>query len=600
MDRPTAKRQKVNQHQYDGSNNPGLIYEQVNTQKDYERPETQDHDKFAFPPRQTLSDFMPVDEFAFPPRQSRDEMETIPLRVAVKQAQMRIEAERAEREYAKFKKTEKKRSAKGVILMMLLLVFLSGVGFAGWYYWWTTYATFEYTLQPIVILEGQNVTPSDFIYPDASMERVHAAYRNPGFRPVAGQHSIPLALTMGWRSVDATASLLVLTTLDGFSHEYTEPGEMPKAQDYITNADEALDIPFEVRYLEEPLSLDKYEVGEFTLYLTMNDIPFEVALSVIDTTPPTASANSMVIQVGEEVKPMDFVRDISDASEIGHVRFIEEPDILAHKDQIVQIEIADIHGNNTYISSGLTILLNQEPPIIEGVETIASMVGDPILYRQGVTAHDDFGRPLEIDVDSSKVDQYSEGIYTVVFKATDFTGLTTVEEALVHVVAVDLDYVNERVDEVLATILEDGMTQLEEVHAIFMWVRQNVAMASTRGGPASSYEGAYRALQDRRGNCYIFYSISEVMLTRAGVPNMLIERIPGTPTNHRWNLINPDGKGWHHYDSYPSRVGSWLQMAYFTDSQARTFTYDLANLEERPMNNYYTYVTELYPEVVQR
>ena len=569
--------------------------------QNYDKPEANVYEQLAFPPRQVQVDVSQTEEqFAFPPRQSQEEVKAVPLRVAVKQAQMRIEAQRAEREYEHFKQKEKKRSAKGIIIMMLLLVFLSCAGFAGWYYWWTTYATFEYILQPIVLLEGQSVTPSDFMSTDISMERVTAAYRNPGFKPEAGHQNVPLALTLGWRSVDANASLYVLTTLKGFSHEYTEEGVVPKPLELITNINEAWDIQLDVRYIEEPLALDKYEVGEYTLFLTLDEIPFEVTLNVVDTTPPTATANSKVIMIGETVEPSDFVANIYDASPIGHVKFIEEPDVLAHKDQIVQIEIADIYGNSFEVASALTILLNQDPPKIEGVETIASMVGDPIMYRQGITAHDDFGRPLEVEVDSSGVDQYSEGIYTVKFKATDFTGLSTVEEAQVHVVAVDLDYVNERIDEVLGTILNDEMTQLEQVHAIFMWVRQNVTIASTRGGPASSYEGAYRALQDRRGNCYIFYSISEVMLTRAGIPNMLIERIPGTPTNHRWNLINPDNLGWHHYDSYPSRVGSWLQMAFFTDHQARVFTQMLANHEERPMSNYYTYNPELYPEVVQR
>lgn len=563
---------------------------------------SQDQEKLAFPPRHPQVDVGEWDEqFAFPPRQSQpEEQKVIPLRVAVKQAQMRIEAQRKEREYQQFKQKEKKRSPKGIILMLVLLFFLSGTGFAGWYYWWTTSATFEYELQPIVILEGQSVDPNDFLYPGENMERVTAVYRNARFTPVAGQQNVPLALTMGWRSIDAVASLYVMTTLDGFTHEFTETGMPPGAREFVTNADIAVNTPFDVRYIEEPLPLEDYEVGEHTLFLTLNDAEFEVLLSVVDTTPPIATANGVAILVGEEVEPMDFIASIEDASPIGAVRFVEEPDILAHKDQIVQIEIEDIHGNSTVISSGLTIQLNMEPPVIEGVETIASNVGDPIFYRQGIIAHDDFGRPLEVEVDSSRVDQYSEGIYTVIFTATDKTGLSTVEEAQVHVVAIDIEYVLERVDEVLASILEEGMTQLEQVHAIFMWVRQNLTIAQTRGGPASSYEGAYRAIQDRRGNCYIYYSISEVMLTRAGIPNMLIERIPGMPTNHRWNLINPDNLGWHHYDSFPSRVGSWLQMAFFTDSQARTFTHMLENHEERPVSNYYTYDPTLYPEVVQR
>jgi len=88
------------------------------------------------------------------------------------------------------------------------------------------------------------------------------------------------------------------------------------------------------------------------------------------------------------------------------------------------------------------------------------------------------------------------------------------------------------------------------------------------------------------------------MFTRAGIPNMLIERIPGTPTAHRWNLINPDDLGWHHYDSFPVRLGMGIQMAFFTDTQAAEFTEQIAGFTDRPVENYYTYDPLLYPEIV--
>jgi hypothetical protein len=95
-----------------------------------------------------------------------------------------------------------------------------------------------------------------------------------------------------------------------------------------------------------------------------------------------------------------------------------------------------------------------------------------------------------------------------------------------------------------------------------------------------------------------FFSISEIMLTRAGIPNEQIDRIPGTPLRHRWNLVNPDDLGWHHFDSFPSPFGVGRQKAFFTDSQAEEFTHQFATREENPMNNYYTYDPSLYPTIV--
>jgi len=90
------------------------------------------------------------------------------------------------------------------------------------------------------------------------------------------------------------------------------------------------------------------------------------------------------------------------------------------------------------------------------------------------------------------------------------------------------------------------------------------------------------------------------LLTRAGIPNMMVERIPGTETNHRWNLVNPDGLGWRHYDSFPTRLRlGTLIMAYFTSTQAEEFTLQISEFTERPMRNYFTYDPALYPEIVR-
>jgi len=229
------------------------------------------------------------------------------------------------------------------------------------------------------------------------------------------------------------------------------------------------------------------------------------------------------------------------------------------------------------------------------------MLGDPILYMQGVTAYDDFNRDFTemVAVDNSDVNQFAVGVYTVRYTVTDYTGLTFEVEETVHVLDVDIDFVNEQVDGELAKILNENMTQLERVSAIYTWIKRNLTYAQNRERPETAYEGAYRALRDRRGNCYVFYSISAVMLERAGIPNMLIERIDGTPTRHRWNLINPDDLGWHHYDSYPVRASHGINMAFFTNSQAAELTRRLANLSIRPAENYYTYDPALYPEIVE-
>jgi len=496
----------------------------------------------------------------------------------------------------------KKRSTQSVVLTVLLIAVLAGAGFLGWFYWWTTHATFEYSLQPLVILEGQDVAPEDFLSPGENMESISAVFRNPGFRPSPGKQDVQLTLSMGWRGVETGTSLYVLTTVNEMEHEFAETGPELKAAGFLTNAD-TVDIPFAIDFVEEPMLLEDYPVGDYTLKLIMNEIPFDVLLSVKDTTPPEATPVDIDILIGEEIKPEDFVKDVSDASDhlpILITYFEEEADNLG-RDQTVAIKIEDHYGNYTVVNAKLTVKHNTEAPVIEGTDTILNTFGDTILFLQGVTATDDFGRDItdRIVVDSSDVNTSVVGTYTVRYKVTDFTGLTFEIEETVHILDIDFDYVNSEVDRELAGIINDGMTQLQQVRAIWSWIRTNITYAQNRDRPETAYEGAYRALRERRGNCYIFYSISEMMFTRAGIPNMMIERIEGTPTRHRWNLVNPDGLGWHHFDSYPTRLNLGLQMAFFTSSQAASFTRQIANLEERAMSDYYTYDASKYPEIVQ-
>jgi transglutaminase-like putative cysteine protease len=167
----------------------------------------------------------------------------------------------------------------------------------------------------------------------------------------------------------------------------------------------------------------------------------------------------------------------------------------------------------------------------------------------------------------------------------------------VFIIDIDIDAIYEEVDSVLDRIIDDNMTQLEQARAIHRWIARNIRYSYTRGGPPTIYEAAYRALRNRSGNCFNYYALAEIMLTRSDIPNMLIERIPGTPTTHRWNLINPDGLGWHHFDSAPTRIGFYSDTTLFTSGQAESYSRRL--LELGASRNYYTYDPELYPEIAQ-
>jgi len=318
---------------------------------------------------------------------------------------------------------------------------------------------------------------------------------------------------------------------------------------------------------------------------------------VMDTTPPTADTIDKTILIGEIAKPEDFVTNIFDDSEIASIEFVKTPNFESRNEQTVQIKITDEHNNSAVFEAKLVIKINQAPPVIEGAEDIVSTVGNPIMYRQGVTAHDDFGRELELQVDSSEVNQHEVGQYSIRYRATDLTGNPVEIEKVVYIININIDDVHNEADKILTEILSDGMSQLEKVRAIHTWVRVNIGYATVIGGPADTvYEDAYRAIRDRQGDCFIFYAIGDVLLTRAGIENMPINRIPGTPTRHRWSLVNPDNLGWHHFDTTPTTLGLGSETAFFTSTQAKEFTRRF--VEFNGTQDFYTFNAELYPAIV--
>jgi len=483
-----------------------------------------------------------------------------------------------------------------VFLVIFIVLFASAAGFSGWYYWWTTHATFEHELQPIVVLEGQHFDPNAFLYPGEEERGLSVVFQDPGFEPAVGLQYVPLTVKLGWRSVENAAALYVLEPIEYYQHEFKAEGAVLRPVEFLSNPETARGVPFEIRFAEAPLPLDSYEVGEYKLLLALNDIPFEVTLTVVDTTAPTATGVAQEIRIGDEVFAEYFVTDIHDYSPIHSITFAEEPNVHSRETQTVKIAIEDIFGNVGTVTAELTILLNQMPPVID-IPTfmIESEVGATIDYLQGVTALDDFGRPLEVHVDDGAVNVDEEGVYIAIFWAEDLSGNRMEEDVTVYIIAVSPETVYAMVNEILDRIVNDSMTDVQKVRHINDWIRWSTRGATTESEVTSTLGGAYIALRDRQGDYNIISALAQVMLTEAGVENMFITRHPDAETSHRWNLINPDSKGWHHFDGYPTGLGLGNgQMSMFTDERAQ----DFANRIK--MEDYYKYDKDQYPEVVQK
>jgi len=404
--------------------------------------------------------------------------------------------------------------------------------------------------------------------------------------------------------MDAAAALYVLTPKEKIEHEFAEEGVTLRAVDMLSNPEVAANVPFDVHFTEPPLPLEEYEVGDHVLHLVLNDVPFTVLLTVSDTIPPVGLAVPVEERIGDPVYPDAFVSDVDDASGIASVEFEFEPDVflISEEPQVVRIVITDNNGNQEIISSTLTLLLNIDPPVIHGLQEVFEVKIDSVIdYFNGVTAYDDFDRPLDLGVNDYEVDTSELGTYTATIWAADITGNMTEAEITIHVISVDPEDFYKQIDEILNGLLKDGMSQVEKAREIHNWVRSRMQKSTASNDSGSLIEVALPAISerpgDRRGTSEVYSAISSIMLTRAGIENMLINRVESAAAPHRWVLINPDEKGWHHFDPFPTGMVLGIQKAMFTEKEAN----EIARRAKHNFNidDYYKFDTEAYPEIVK-
>ena len=311
---------------------------------------------------------------------------------------------------------------------------------------------------------------------------------------------------------------------------------------------------------------------------------------------PTARPMNLIIPMGHVVFPEDFVPDITHPYEIVSIEFVNEPYFYEFGEYTVEIMITDIRGYYSVIAATLIILPNEIPPNIRGVQDIVSRRFGTLMLRQNVSAYDAFSNEVEFFVDSRQVDVDTPGVYQIMYYAYDRWGNRGEAFAYVTITEVDVDWIYQRVDEILAGITNSEASQVEQARAVHTWMAQNMSYSAAIG-LSGRYENVYQGLRHRSGNCFVYYYTAEIMLTRLGIPNRRIDRVGGT-TNHRWHLINPDGLGWHHLDTGPqhSSIAHLIDTFMFTSSQAAEFTELIYRTLRRA--NYYTYDRELHPDIV--
>lgn len=351
--------------------------------------------------------------------------------------------------------------------------------------------------------------------------------------------------------------ILDMVQVDQYTILTIEAGNpLPAAADFLTPDEE--EEKAKVRYVTDLTQISANVPGSYPVELRCGDKTLSATILIEDTVAPVGTIRDLTVANPKTLSEYDLVSDIQDKTKVTAV-FAAKPDLTVAGPQSVAVVLTDLGGNTTRLEATLTVILDTEAPVIEGVQDHHDLyTGDSIAYRSGVTVTDDQDTAPQLQIDSSGVNLDQPGKYTVIYTATDHAGNQAVVTSEVNVYEkpesfVELEVIYAAVDAKLAEIVTDDMTDYEKVKALFYWIRHNttyVNMTHTKDWMQVGYE----MLTTRRGDCFSFFALNKLMLERLNIPNIDVVKIKNNERDggHYWSLVSVDGgKTYYHVDITP-------------------------------------------------
>lgn len=441
------------------------------------------------------------------------------------------------------------------------------------------------TIPPVAEVTDKSVTvgevceAADFItYMEDATEVNIEFVETPDFEQ-CGEQPVSIRLT------DAGNNELVLDTTVYISSVltdiYVEAGSnKPKLSDFVVGGTSS-------KFVTNIDNVDYAKPQKVKVSIIVDGITYESTMHIQDTTMPVVEFQDVKSFTGLSRSPEDFIVSAEDNTTLKY-SFENAPDLNKEGEQDLVVNVADRGGNITSGNVKLTLEKDTEPPVIEGVKEISVFVNATISYMADVKISDNCEQGLNIKIVHDKVNPVLAGDYPIQYIATDASGNTTQVDSVVHVRerVYDEATIYGLADAVIASIITPGMSNRDKVQAIFNYVKGHVAYSD--GSAKHNYlRAAYEGLAEHRGDCFVYAATSRALLTRAGIPNMDIAKIPAA-THHYWNLVDiGDGHGWYHFDTTPRRDHPVI----FLWDENTLMTYSAQH------NNSHNYDHELYPVV---
>lgn len=391
--------------------------------------------------------------------------------------------------------------------------------------------------------QGDEVKCEDLVTNITDATKVTLSFVESPDTNTSGEKKVSVKLTDAGNNETIVEATLIVSFVN--PEVIIEAGEnLPLASDYAKSAGSA-------KFITDISTIDTSHVGTHPIKISVDGKDYDVSLKIIDTIAPVVTFTNVESFTLVNRKAEDFVSSASDVTNL-YYSFIEAPDINKTGEQKLKVSVKDEGGNEVLGDVTLNLKEDTDFPVIEGVKDIIVAVGHTVQYKNGVTVNDECKEGLTLNVDNSKVNINVAGDYEVIYTAKDAAGHETTASCILSVKdrVYSLEEVNSMADKVIAKIITPGMSAPDKTKAIYNYVKSHVAYIS-HSEKGNYIRAAYEGLADGKGDCYVYACTSKVLLTRAGIPNYDIAKIPAK-TQHYWNLVDV-GTGWLHFDTTPRK-----------------------------------------------
>ncbi len=414
---------------------------------------------------------------------------------------------------------------------------------------------------------GEKLAPEDFAENIKDATKVTAAFVSaPDFSKKGVQDVKVLLSDEAQNETTVEAELIISPIIESITIE--AGNKAPEEKDfYVSGKSDSESIKL-------AKGLDKVNPrvpGEYPVEFAVGDMKVTSTVIVEDTTAPVLVLKDIHAAYGTLPSAKDFVDKATDMTALTY-KFAEgcEP-VVADGEQEVTVIATDAAGNSTQKSAKLTMVEDNEPPVIEGTNDLLVIAGKSVSYRSNVFVTDNVDEDVELQVITDGVDLNTPGEYKVTYVAEDSAGNRA--EKSVKLTVTEMTYtfddVNQLAQQVARGIITPSMTEQQKLRAIYNWIRSNISF-NNDADKSSWLQAAYQGLTYHKGDCYVFASVSKALLTCAGIQNRDIEMIPQGDYRHYWNLVNI-GEGWYHFDTTP-RFGGGYDFCYVTDSYLMNYS----------------------------